>query len=255
MSNEAITWAYQQNVSTGAKFVLVALADLADEGHSCYPGQAKLATMTGQSERSVRRQLAELALAGFIRRDRRFDRAGHRTSDRYVLPVGHRIPTGQSDQRSDRPEAKPTRGHRDQRPDTTALPAKYDSPTGQDVRVSLSEPPEKNPSSDAARLDVERICKHLADRIEANGSRRPAVTERWRKSARLMLDVDQRTEEKIVKAIDWCQADEFWRSNILSLPKLREKYDQLRLAAARPVGTTASVRIAARRHDPLGSAR
>jgi hypothetical protein len=31
--------------------------------------------------------------------------------------------------------------------------------------------------------------------------------------------------------IRWCQADEFWRGNILSMPKLREKYDQLRLKA------------------------
>ena len=48
-----------------------------------------------------------------------------------------------------------------------------------------------------------------------------------------MLDNDGRTEQEIHGAIDWCQADEFWRSNILSMPKLREKYDQLRLQAQR----------------------
>jgi hypothetical protein len=36
-----------------------------------------------------------------------------------------------------------------------------------------------------------------------------------------------------MRAIDWCQDDEFWRSNVLSMPKLREKYEQLRLQASR----------------------
>jgi hypothetical protein len=80
-----------------------------------------------------------------------------------------------------------------------------------------------------AREDVERICKHLADRIEENGSTRPTITDNWRKSARLLLDKDKRTEEQIRACIDWCQNDSFWMTNILSMPKLRLQYDQLRL--------------------------
>ncbi|MDQ3273529.1 MAG: hypothetical protein M3Q39_00495 [Actinomycetota bacterium] len=99
-----------------------------------------------------------------------------------------------------------------------------------------------SPVADApARLDVEQICKHLADRIEANGSKRPTITKAWRESARLLVDKDGYTVEQILKAIDWCQADGFWRANILSMPKLREKYDQLRLQATRelqPTGRT-----------------
>src|SRR5690606_6536350 len=90
------------------------------------------------------------------------------------------------------------------------------------------------------RPDVTRICQHLADRIEANGCKRPTVSKRWLDAARLMLDIDGRTEAQIIGAIDWCQSDEFWRSNILSMPKLREKYDQLRLAAQRGNGARAS---------------
>lgn len=90
-----------------------------------------------------------------------------------------------------------------------------------------------NTSAKPPRDDVERICIRLADRIEGNGSKRPAVTKGWRDAARLMLDRDGRTEEQVRAAIDWCQDHEFWRSNILSLPKLRDKYDQLRLQAGR----------------------
>ncbi len=85
----------------------------------------------------------------------------------------------------------------------------------------------------AGRADVERLCRHLADRIEGNGSKRPAIGKRWRDAARLMIDRDGRSEQQIHTAIDWCQDSEFWRANILSMPKLRDKYDQLRLQARR----------------------
>ena len=83
------------------------------------------------------------------------------------------------------------------------------------------------------REDVERLCVHLSDRIEGNGSKRPAISQNWRDAARLMLDNDQRPEQKIHDAIDWCQDDEFWRTNILSMPTLRKQYERLRLAAQR----------------------
>lgn len=81
------------------------------------------------------------------------------------------------------------------------------------------------------RADVDQICSHLADRIEKNGSKRPPITKAWRDSARLLIDKDGRTVDQILRAIDWCQADPFWRANVMSMPKLRERYDQLRLKA------------------------
>lgn len=112
-------------------------------------------------------------------------------------------------------------------------------------KYTSAPPPRDEPP---ARPEIERLCEHLADRIEANGSKRPTISKRWRDAVRLMLDTDGRTEEQIRGAIDWCQADDFWRSNVLSMTKLREKYDQLRLAAQRPNGTagrsTANDRVA-----------
>lgn len=51
-----------------------------------------------------------------------------------------------------------------------------------------------------------------------------------------MIDVDGRTPEQIHAAIEWSQDHDFWRANILSMPKLRAKYDQLRLQAGRGRG-------------------
>ena len=76
-----------------------------------------------------------------------------------------------------------------------------------------------------------RLCIHLADRIELNTGERPDFGAKWITAARLMIDNDHRAEEQVHKAIDWCQDNEFWRTNILSMPKLREKYLTLRMQA------------------------
>ena len=89
------------------------------------------------------------------------------------------------------------------------------------------------------RIDVERICAYLAEWIVKNGSKRPTITKKWRTEARLLIDKDGRNLDEIRAVIAWCQRDTFWRSNILSLPKLREKYDQLRLAMQRDTTGTA----------------
>ncbi|MFG1776635.1 hypothetical protein ACGFIG_09420 [Micromonospora sp. NPDC049048] len=104
------------------------------------------------------------------------------------------------------------------------------------------------PAPDDDRPDVEQICKHLADRIEANGSKRPAIGKTWRDAARRLIDLDDRSVDQIIRCIDWCQDDPFWRSNVLSMPKLREKYDQLRLAAQRDTARSANRTTGANRH-------
>lgn len=99
MSHEATNWAYKLDLPMSQKFVLIALADRADEHHSCFPGQKSLATMVGSSVETVRRALIGLEHAGLIRRERRNRASGYRTSDRYVLSVGSlpvNLPTRQS---------------------------------------------------------------------------------------------------------------------------------------------------------------
>ncbi|WBP89487.1 hypothetical protein [Kitasatospora cathayae] len=83
------------------------------------------------------------------------------------------------------------------------------------------------------RADVERVCRALADAVEANGSKRPTITKQWRDEARRLIDIDGRTVDQILGAIDWSQNDSFWRSNVRSMPKLRQQYDQMRLQAMR----------------------
>lgn len=101
----------------------------------------------------------------------------------------------------------------------------------------------KNISSEVAiataRPDVIHLLDLLDSEIIANGGKPPTRSKKNIDAARLLLDRDGLSVAQVEAAIRWCQADEFWRSNILSMSKLRDKYDQLRLAAQRqrPTGT------------------
>lgn len=107
-------------------------------------------------------------------------------------------------------------------------------PTRPDPTQTTLLPAADAPDEKPLREDVNRICEHLADRIAENGVKRPTIGKGWRDAARLMLDRDGYTEPDIARVIDWATTDPFWRSNILSMPKLREKYGQLLLKANQP---------------------
>jgi hypothetical protein len=139
VSYKATNWAYELPLVGPQKFVLVALADMADEANSCYPGQKRLVAMTGFAEKTVRRALASLEDSGLLRREQRHGAFGYRTSDRYTLNVGVQMletlpvtePSGLSAHRSESP----------------FLPVSQSQPTGQsDQAVEPSEEPLVEPS-------------------------------------------------------------------------------------------------------------
>ncbi len=89
-----------------------------------------------------------------------------------------------------------------------------------------------SPEQIQLQQDVEDLCRHLVNRIVENGaSVPPTIGAKWRDAARLLITKDKHTVTQVRAAIDWCQGNEFWRRNILSMSKLREKYERLRLDA------------------------
>jgi len=134
VSYKATNWAWELQLKMPEKFVLVALADMADEQHSCYPGQATLAAMTGASERTVRRALVKLEEDGLISREERRKEGGYRTSDRYVLSVD----VTAVHYRSDWPVVD---SHRSESP---ISPVTQSILTGQSDRYIEEEPPENH---------------------------------------------------------------------------------------------------------------
>lgn len=75
------------------------------------------------------------------------------------------------------------------------------------------------------------LALYLFDKIKQNNPGHKALTDsqkqKWADSIRLMIERDKRTPQQIHNMIDWCQADGFWKTNILSTAKLRKQYDTM----------------------------
>ena len=110
---------------------------------------------------------------------------------------------------------------------TDPTPTATDDDSALEVTIIADDPGD--------RPDVEAICAHIsADSVADRTGRRPRITKKWRDAARLH-DRPRRPHAtvKVHAAIDWVARSEFWRSNILGVPKLREKWDTLKLQAER----------------------
>jgi hypothetical protein len=94
------------------------------------------------------------------------------------------------------------------------------------------EEEEKKPSRPKQVYDEQSIHYQLALRLYQNilanneNHKKPDL-KKWANDVRLMMERDKRTEDQVIYLMDWCQNDAFWKKNILSPFKLREKFDQL----------------------------
>jgi hypothetical protein len=73
----------------------------------------------------------------------------------------------------------------------------------------------------------------LANLVAGNdpNGKRPSVSKTWIEAEDRMLRLDGRNPVEAERLIRWTQNDTFWRANVRSMPKFREKYAQLYLAA------------------------
>jgi hypothetical protein len=86
MSWSALAWATDSDVgSSAAKFILILLANKADENYSCYPSIRTLMAESNAGRSTVLRALKDLETRGFISRRPQFHDSGARRSTRYYL--------------------------------------------------------------------------------------------------------------------------------------------------------------------------
>jgi hypothetical protein len=80
----------------------------------------------------------------------------------------------------------------------------------------------------ATRLILKIIANHPGSVLaKQDGEKKERTIRDWAGHVRLMREQDSHTEAEIGAVIDWCQKDDFWRSNILSAKKLRKQWDAL----------------------------
>lgn len=101
-------------------------------------------------------------------------------------------------------------------------------------KSALPEPTEKeNKKHVYADNSIElTLARYLYSKmLENNPEAKKPNFQSWANDIRLMIERDKRKPDQIKNMIEWCQKDSFWKANILSTKKLREKYDQLKVKA------------------------
>lgn len=128
--------------------------------------------------------------------------------------------------------------------DTETTPKRHENTCKNDTkhlqkRTNKNDKNDKNeknnnikPFSPKQVYDEDSVHYQLANRLyqkilENNPEHKKPNLQKWANDVRLMMERDKRTEEQIAYLIDWVQADSFWKTVVLSISKLREKYDQL----------------------------
>ncbi|WP_415319869.1 helix-turn-helix domain-containing protein [Clostridium perfringens] len=82
-------------------------------------------------------------------------------------------------------------------------------------------------SEDSKEYKLSILLRDLILRRDENSRCKNADMQKWSKEIDLLHRKDNRSYEDIEKIIRWCQQDVFWKANILSTHKLREKFDSL----------------------------
>lgn len=101
-----------------------------------------------------------------------------------------------------------------------------DSPPEQGTGKGTGNREQGTSEADATDAPLSNI---LADLVAANDpdGKRPTVSQRWKDAERLLIEADGRDPATAERLMRWALKHEFWRANVRSMPKFREKYGQL----------------------------
>jgi hypothetical protein len=232
-------WILSSGLTAAEITVYVALRSFADRQGDAYPSVRKVADLAGVAKSTAEKAVARMRELGLLTSSRRHREDGSISGCDYhlvdVMPDALRGGVPRPARAGGTPASEGT--HPGQ-PGSKEHTSEHTSSSKPRPGPAAATPPAAQGTADAdpepattGRADVETLCTLMADLVEANGSKRPTVTARWRNEARLMLDRDRRDPVKIAELMRWTAQDSFWRVNVLSVPKFRDKYDQLRLKA------------------------
>ena len=109
----------------------------------------------------------------------------------------------------------------------------------------------KNTSPKFSTFDLEASKKLYELILINNPNHKKPNLEKWANDVRLMRIKDKRTEEQIMYVIDWSQNNNFWKSNILSTAKLREKFDTLVIKIKSEKENKGNIKINNKKQDAM----
>tara|TARA_R100000458_G_scaffold23317_1_gene20849 strand:- start:6228 stop:6866 length:639 start_codon:yes stop_codon:yes gene_type:complete len=196
LSARATFWAWEVDIPSSEKLVLLCLSDChnADTGQ-CNPSVSYIAKKTSLDRKTVLKSLRSLNDRKILSRVK-----VEGSSNQYFLSIGGSPILGHV-QSHISPEPVPNLGHK---------------PINK---------PKKNLRWEKGDMEtVESIFNLL---LALNPKHRKPNMDSWANEIRLMRESDGHSHSEIMDLFRFANSDNFWKSNILSPKKLREKWDVL----------------------------
>lgn len=257
MSGKVVGWAFEAGgaLSPTQRYVLVAYADNASEKHGkCWPDKSEIVEKTGLSRATVYRAIRDLEGAGCLRFTE--DEKG-RECVLLAVPWASHSETDSSqgeNEGSDRPSQPETsQSHSETEPSHSETASNKGTVKNRQEPSRGTESEEAPPPRRAISTESQ-LSDLLADLVQANDPDgvRPRVTQKWLDAERLLITRDGRDPEVAARLIRWCQGDDFWRGNVKSMPKFRQKYATLfdhARRAGKPTGPASNGKATTDRSD------
>ena len=111
------------------------------------------------------------------------------------------------------------------------------------MKVTVKHKTKFQPSQEACRLAA--LLEMEIRRNKADVLITQAHIRNWEITADRMLRLDGRKPERIADVIRWVQHDDFEIKNVLSMDKLRKRFDQLELKSSQHHGRNGNSRVPA----------
>jgi len=200
-----------ENLSFRARGVLASILSRPDNWKTT---AESLARESKEGRSAILTVLKELEQVGYMTRRKYRNEKGQWIWESYVFDTVQKKPV--EPESNNPPTGNPTSGE----PSTEIQ--------------TLIEEPYKNKRKEERTTrtygdEVISLCNLLADLIEANGIKRPTVSDNWHLDMERINRIDGYSFEQIERTIRWVQQDSFWRSNVLSPAKLRKQFGALQL--------------------------
>lgn len=186
--------------------------------------------VAGTGLRNVARRLQVLERTGLLAaQDGGFVARSWTKWNKSAEQIGKELARDRERKRSKQAENVPnsTRNPDGFQPDSSPQSSTEQSSTEQ----SSSSSSDADASDTEFSADVIRLCNLLAELIRLNGNKVGKVGKTWWLACDRLMRLDGFTPQQVEWVMRWSQQNEFWQSNILSMPKLREKFDQLKTRA------------------------
>lgn len=214
---------YDKELTPNAKLLYGEITALCNEKGYCWAGNSYFADLYGVSKVSISKWINQLVSKGYLSSE-----ISYREGTKEILHRYLRIVNDPIKEIFNTPQRKLN----------DPIKEKFKDNTTSNITTNITSNKKKDRNSAEAEYDGEspymKLANLLFEEIKKNNdeAKQPNL-QTWANDFRKLVELDGKSIENVETVIKWSQQDKFWKSNVLSAKKVREKYDTLKIQSGK----------------------